>query len=673
MSQEIDRRIVEMQFDNAQFERGIHQSMKSLDEFEKSLQLENSAKGFETLGSAADKLAGNGLSKVTYAAEEIKHEFSAMEAVAFSALQNITNKAVNAGEKLLKSLTIDQVTAGYSKYEEKIQSVRTIMSATGRGVEDVTNQLDRLNWFTDETSANFSDMVNNISKFTSNGIDLETSITATEGISTWAGLSGQSNAVASRAYYNLAQALGKGYVQATDWMSIELANMGTAEFKQTVIDTAVELGKLQKIEDGIYETTSATKKAGVEVTVANLRNTLAEAQWFNNDVLVGTLEKYGDFSNALKEATDSTGLYTTDMLELIKSYKENVLQTDELGNYILDAEGNRIADSEVLKAWKENLDLNGQDADIVAKKVHELSQEMYDLGAKAFEANREARSFGQAVDAVKDAVSTRFANIFQDIFGNAEEATEFFTDLSDWGYDMFAEPMESVSTWFKSVFRGDAASGFDALEAKMEALGVSTESFEAALKKYGIENDKFTEEALENAGSLQELAQGGGFGWLDNNALSDILKSITGDSEAAVGSLEEVQKVVNDIIQGAYGNQPDRKGLLEAAGYDYEFYQNLVNKVWNGGNYDGTITVDDIKEIYELTGAESEAVKELVEGLENGDIAVDDILEQLKSTEMSGRDMFMQTINNVLGGFMFISDIANRYGQIFSRTIRQRA
>ena len=53
MSREIDNRVVQMKFDNKQFEQGVSETMKSLDGLKNSLKLDDAAKGFDVL----DKIA----------------------------------------------------------------------------------------------------------------------------------------------------------------------------------------------------------------------------------------------------------------------------------------------------------------------------------------------------------------------------------------------------------------------------------------------------------------------------------------------------------------------------------------------------------------------------------------------------------------------------------------
>ena len=52
----IDERVVEMQFNNAQFENGIKQTTDSLDKLKKGLELKDASKGFSDLDSASKKV-----------------------------------------------------------------------------------------------------------------------------------------------------------------------------------------------------------------------------------------------------------------------------------------------------------------------------------------------------------------------------------------------------------------------------------------------------------------------------------------------------------------------------------------------------------------------------------------------------------------------------------------
>lgn len=503
MSKEIDEKVVEMRFDNENFEKNVATSMKTLEGLKKSLNFDGAAKGLMELDTQSKNVK---FSVMSSALEEVNQKFSALEVVGITALAKITDRAMDAGERLVKSLSLDQVTAGWSKYADKTSAVQTIMAATAKQFDDegeqmafVSDQLERLNWYTDETSYNFIDMVNSIGKFTSNNIDLETSVTAMQGIANWAAISGANANEASRAMYNLSQALATGAVKLIDWKSIENANMATAEFKEIAIETAAAAGTLTKNLDGTFQTLE-----GNAVSVSNFNAALQDS-WFTSEVLLNTLGQYGEFSTVLNRVYTDLGdgaYYTTsDILDLIDAYKENA------------------------DVVKEVADVTGVAAKDVADMFDELGKDEYELGRKAFQAGQEAKTFADAINAVKDAVSTKWMISFEKIFGNLEEAKEV------WGgfYDF------------------------------LDAIFVQS----------GVIRNKVLDSALGK--SFKKVGE----------IVSDVTQPIEKTAEAiekVTESLEDLDNIANSVIAGAFGNGADRVNALTEAGYDYYKVQNKVNE-----------------------------------------------------------------------------------------------
>ncbi len=291
MSDEIDRRVVEMQFRNENFERNANKTISTLDKLKTALHLEGAASGVEAVAA----------------------KFSALQVVGVTALANITNSAVDAGKKIVNALAIEPITQGFSEYELKMNSVRTIMSSTGESIETVNKYLDELNEYSDKTIYSFSDMTQNIGKFTNAGVKLEDAVMAIKGISNEAAVSGANANEASRAMYNFAQALSSGSVKLIDWKSIENANMSTVEFKQQLIDTALELGTLVKEGDKYKSTTTdLTGKVSEAFTNTTMFNESLSSQWMTTDVLVKTLKKYADETTEIgKKAYEAAGEVTT--------------------------------------------------------------------------------------------------------------------------------------------------------------------------------------------------------------------------------------------------------------------------------------------------------------------------------------------------------------------------
>ena len=490
MSRTIDDKVVSMEFDNAQFERGVKDSMDTLARLKQALDM-------SVVGKSIDA---------------VQVKFSALETIVHRTLENMVDSAYNAGKRMLKSLTVDNIGAGWSKYAEKTAAVQTIMSATAQTWEDSANQMERanhlmeqgldekvakgiaqryqevangtlsvaeaakqlgmtgsdfqaavdgldsvsyageqmqyvddqlarLNWFTDETSYKFLDMVNNIGKFTSNNIPLDQSVTAMQGIATWAGISGANVNEAGRAMYNLSQAMSVGAVKLMDWKSIENANMATAEFKQTAIDTAVAMGTLKKNADGTFQTMK-----GNAVSIKNFNEALSEG-WFTSEVLMTTLDKYGGFSVKLQEISDTTNLSAKELLDMIDDFKDGTFDVEDAIESVHEAMGDTSMTAEELTST-----------------IELLSSAEYDLGKRAFQAAQQAKTFEDVIGYVTESVSTGWSTTFQNIFGNYDEARKFWSDMAEEMYGLFVESGDErnrlLAAWKEAGGRDDLVEAF---------------------------------------------------------------------------------------------------------------------------------------------------------------------------------------------------------------------
>ena len=312
MSESIDRRVVEMRFDNKDFEQNANTAMTVLEKLKEKLSFKGAGEKFESasgLGSAIDS---------------VKNRFSALEIIGTTALVNLTNSAMNLGKNLAKSLTIDQVRAGFGEYELKMNSIQTIMASTGK---DVNGYLNELNTYADKTIYSFSDMTSSIGKFTNAGVDLDVAVKAIQGISNEAAVSGANANEASRAMYNFAQALSAGYVKLIDWKSIENANMATKEFKQQLIDTAVAEGTLEKAADGTYKvlTTGQGGRGFKEaITATKNFNDSLSAAWMTTDVLTKTLGKYADGTTEIGKKAFAAAQDVKTFTQLLDTVKESI-------------------------------------------------------------------------------------------------------------------------------------------------------------------------------------------------------------------------------------------------------------------------------------------------------------------------------------------------------------
>ena len=241
MSKSVEQRIVEMRFDNKQFESGVQESLGTVDRLKKRLNFEESEKSLSNLEKAGKNFS---LSSISDSVDTIAKKFTNLGIIGVTALQNITNRAIDAGIQFAKSLTLEPIMSGFSEYETKMNAITTILTNTkskGTTLDDVNAALSELNAYADQTIYNFGEMTRNIGTFTAAGVDLDTSVKAIKGIANLAAGSGSTSAQASSAMYQLSQALAAGRVSLQDWNSVVNAGMGGELFQNALKETAREM------------------------------------------------------------------------------------------------------------------------------------------------------------------------------------------------------------------------------------------------------------------------------------------------------------------------------------------------------------------------------------------------------------------------------------------------
>lgn len=448
MSKTIDQKVVEMRFDNVQFEKGIAQSTNSINNFKKTLD-------FGDITSSSNlKSVQDGFGSLNVSIDQSSNAFSALEQIAIGALRSIGAGVVDLGVQLANDL-VNNIKAGYARYEEMMASTQTIMYALrdewddqGAEMEFVNGQLDKLNWFTDETSYNLSDMTNNIGKFVAAGIPLEDAVEDMMGIANWAALSGQNAETASRAMYNLSQAMGMGKLTVMDWKSIENANMATREFKNVAIQTGLAMGTLYG-EFGEYVYGFDQYGHEIEVTADTFRSTLAGG-WLDKDVLSATLAQYGEFASDLNYYAENTGIETTKLLEYLEQAKN-----DGLFEMDIDAE------QDWFEQFFKDKNYDTDQMELLGEMLTNLTSDYYELGFAAFRAAQESKTFTDSLDYTKDAITTAWMSIFQNIFGNYLESKELWTEVSEWMYQLMVRPVEELGEMFDTLYN---IGGFDYLK-----------------------------------------------------------------------------------------------------------------------------------------------------------------------------------------------------------------
>lgn len=308
MSRSVDDRIVRMQFDNKEFEKHAQTSMSTLDKLKKSLEFKNVAKGFQNVNNGIQSIT---FSPIQNGIDAVTSHFSRMEMTWSMVLANMINKAIDAGTKMVNALTIDPVKTGFQEYETQMNAIQTIWANTkdkGTSMEDITKALDELNRYADQTIYNFTQMTNNIGRFTAAGVELNTAVTAIKGISNLAAISGASAEDASRAMYQLSQAMASGTIKLMDWNSVVNANMGGEGFQNVLKETAREHG---------IAVDAIIKQSG------SFRESLSK-EWLTTEVLIDALEKYTDTTTELGQTATDAATKVKTFTQLWDTLKESV-------------------------------------------------------------------------------------------------------------------------------------------------------------------------------------------------------------------------------------------------------------------------------------------------------------------------------------------------------------
>lgn len=514
MSSVLDQKIVSMKFDNSNFEKNAKKSLSTLDRLKEKLNFAGSTRGFEQLNGAVSDLDFSG---AISGIEQFSMRFNPFFTAANRIVVRLTDSVLNLG----KSLTIGQVTNGFSKYEESTTAVQTIMAATGKSIDEVSEIVERLSWFADETSYSFTDMISNIGKFAASGVDLEEAATAMEGIATWAAMSGQNPTTASHIMAELAQAMGRGYLNVQDWASVENARMATKTFKALTLQIAAASGALEKLKNGSYKI-PGVKKNNI-VTAENLRTTLA-SKWLTSDLFNKVLVQYGSYADAVNSIQTAMDIDTS---------TETIRMLDDIFN---EYDYKDTADD--VERLREALNFS-----IDEKEAKTLIEVFHSIGHDAFEFAQEAKTFSEVIGSVKDAVTSKYMNIFQQIFGDYQDAKVLFTNMSEELWSIFAGPIDNIGNLLKEALYHKSA--WSSMLNEMDKAGVSSEKFEETLKET-LRTQKFVyngqniDQLVAKYGSLERVSERG---LITTQAYSDTLKTLGINSK----DLYEIFKPISEM------------------------------------------------------------------------------------------------------------------------------
>lgn len=501
MSREVDSRVVEMRFDNENFEKNTKKTISSIDRLMEKLRFKGAEKGFEKLDAAAEDMD---FATMQRSLDTLENKFSSLNIVATTALVNITNKFVDAGEKLVKSLSIDQVASGWDKYTEKTSNVQTIMNATGKSIDQVNGYLNKLMWYSDETSYSFSEMTSALSQMTAAGGNIDKMIPMIMGIANATADAGKTGFAFQSTIRNLTQSYSAGHLQLQDWKSLNLMGTATKALKQELIDTAVELGTLKK----------------GEVTIASFESSL-QKKWANTEVMEKTFAKYASMMEAAYELTQKNpGMTSSEALEKLSGQYGELAERAALAAQQATSFGQAIDSTKdaVSSSWMKVFETFFGNKEEATDTWTELANRLYDIFVPPIEALNER---------LKDGLNSGWNQLLENELGDQADAYAYAMQQVALASGAITEKqIEDAGSFGEAIKQGGISA-----ELLKKGLGEAQSSAEKMLTLSDAELEKRgtnREEVEKNAQAFEELNKKVQNGTLDLEAYSKQIRELSG-------------------------------------------------------------------------------------------------------------------------------------------------
>lgn len=521
MSREVDSRVVEMRFDNENFEKNTKKTISSIDRLMEKLQFKGAEKGFEKLDAAAEDMD---FATMQRSLDTLENKFSSLNIAATTALVNITNKFVDAGEKLVKSLSIDQVASGWDKYTEKTSNVQTIMNATGKSIDQVNGYLNKLMWYSDETSYSYSEMTSALSQMTAAGGNIDKMIPMIMGIANATADAGKTGFAFQSTIRNLTQSYSAGHLQLQDWKSLNLMGTATKALKQELIDTAVELGTLKK----------------GEVTIASFESSL-QKKWANTEVMEKTFAKYASMMEAAYELTQKNpGMTSSEALEKLSGQYGELAERAALAAQQATSFGQAIDSTKdaVSSSWMKVFETFFGNKEEATDTWTELANRLYDIFVPPIEALNER---------LKDGLNSGWNKLLENELGDQADVYAYTMEQVALASGAITEKQISDAGSFGEAIKQGGISA-DLLKKGLDEAQASAEKMltlsDAELKARGLER----EEIEKQASAFEELNQKVQNGTLDLEGYSKQIRELSG-REHLMQSLWNLMDAASAIVK----------------------------------------------------------------------------------------------------------------------------
>ncbi len=427
MSRNRDTRIVEMQFDNVRFEQNASRTLSTLDKLKQAMKFEGITDGFKKIEKASGTLTFKTLSD---GVQTVSNKFSALNAVAFSVLNNITNQAVNAGRNLVNSLTLEPVTTGFQEYEIKMGSVQVLAANLGALTEDTANNLkltaSEMQAVEDAINGVYGSGANRIKALAEAGYDYER---IQQGINKETAKNSSTNKENKASMEEINQTLERmnTFADKTIYNYAQMtSNLGK------FVAAGVDLDRSEKAITGLAALAAMSGATAQDMSRASYQMSQAMGTGFI---------KLMDW-NSLVNANMGT-----------KGFQDQIMDV---------ARSHGVAVDEIIKAngsFRDSLAEGWLTTDIFLETLQRYTDESTELGQTAMKAATEVKSVSMLLDTLKESVQSGWTQSWELIIGDYFEAKTILTQIND-EINAILKPMEDWRNLQLQVWH-DASNGRD--------------------------------------------------------------------------------------------------------------------------------------------------------------------------------------------------------------------
>lgn len=477
----VDDRVVNMQFNNAEFQSGVDETLTSLDKLKAGLNLAGAGKGLDNLNTAD---VNNKINQIAENTDKVSDSFSNLGIVGNIVLYNLGYKAISVASTILKNMTIGPVIAGFQQYSSKMQTMMELTTALGDNAKSaIASSMNTLNVYAEKTVYNVADMNSALGQMVSQGINIKDATTAIIGFGNAAASAGVSTQTySSEISTALVPALALGKLQGQNWLQLKQSGIATAAFQQALI--------------------KAAQAQGLNIKTTAQFNAALNAGTINTKIMINALKSLATNSSLLADAenfhtwSEVWGAVTSGMVTDWSDFWQSMIGDADAATPMFTELGNALTGLE--DKYDTTLTNIGKNFNLFGGMTATIDAVKYSW-----------RDFLEVIDPVRAAFASVFPTNFGTVMANmATAAANFFwafklgtpaaTELENAFkglfaiFDLFHQLMQGVGIVLKEVFQAMDPGASAALKVS-GGVGLMIYNFDQAVKSGGFLVTFFTD------------------------------------------------------------------------------------------------------------------------------------------------------------------------------------